>query len=85
MLARGANVNHVDHAGLSPVTSPARACRWGVVKVPAEHGGDSWGCDGHGKSGYDHLRRRRGERIRAEIEAVLGQRGPMPAADDQSG
>jgi len=85
MLARGANVNHVDHDGFSPVTSPARAGRWGGVKVLAEHGGDSRGCDGHGKSGYDYLRRRRGERIRAEIEAVLAQRSPMPAANNQSG
>jgi ankyrin repeat protein len=85
LLARGADVNHVDHDGFSPVTSAARAGRWGAVMVLAEHGGDFRGCDGHGKSGYDYLRRCRGERIRAEIEAVLARRSPMSAADDQSG
>jgi hypothetical protein len=57
----------------------------GGVKVLAEHDGGFRGCDGHGKSGYDHLRRRRGERIRAEIQAVLEQRSPMSAGDDHSG
>jgi ankyrin repeat protein len=81
LLGRGANVNHVDHDGLSPVTSAARAGKWSVVKVLAEHGGDFRTCDGHGKTGYDYLRRCRGKRNRAAIEAVLARRSPAPASD----
>jgi ankyrin repeat protein len=75
LLAAGANVNHVDNDGFSPVTSAARAGRWRVVKVLAEAGGDFRVYDGHGKTGYDYLRRCRGKRNRAEIEAVLARRG----------
>jgi ankyrin repeat protein len=82
LLGRGANVNHVDHDGLSPVTSAARAGKWSVVKVLAEHGGDFRTCDGNGKTGYDYLRRCRGKRNRAAIEAVLARRSPAPASDE---
>lgn len=74
LLAAGANVNHVDHDGFSPVTAAARAGKWLVVKVLAEHGADFENRDGHGKSGLDYLQRRRGKRNRAAIEAVLAQR-----------
>lgn len=79
LLERGANVNHFDHDDFSPVTSAARAGKWSVVKVLAEHGGDFRKRDGHGKSGYDYLRRCRGRRNRAAIEAVLAERGSMQA------
>lgn len=77
LLAAGANVNHVDHDDFTPVTSAARAGKWAVLKVLAEHGGDFHKCDGHGKSGYEYLKRCRGKRNREAIEAVLAQRaGP---------
>jgi hypothetical protein len=79
LLAAGANVNHVDHDGFSPVTSAARASKWLVVRLLAEHGGDFRNRDGHGKNGYDYLRRCRGRRNRAAIEAALQARGPAPA------
>jgi ankyrin repeat protein len=78
LLEAGANVNHFDHDGFSPVTSAARAGKWGVVKVLAEHGGDFRKRDGHGKHGYDYLRRRRGKRNREAIEDVLAKRGSPP-------
>jgi uncharacterized protein len=78
LLAAGANVNHFDHDDFSPVTSAARAGKWGVVKVLAEHGGDFRKRDGHGKHGYDYLRRCRGKRNREAIEAVLARRAPPP-------
>lgn len=77
LLERGANVNHFDHDDFSPVTSAARAGKWAVVKVLAEHGGNFGKRDGYGKSGYDYLRRCRGKRNRAAIEAVLAQRGAV--------
>jgi len=63
LLAAGANVNHYDHSDFSPVTSAARAGKWDVVQVLAEHGGVQKR-DGRGKSGYDYLRRCRGKRNR---------------------
>jgi ankyrin repeat protein len=78
LLARGANVNHSDHDDFSPVTSAARAGRWAVVKVLAEHGGDFHKRDGHGKSGHDYLRRCRGKRNRAAIAAALAGPGSAP-------
>jgi ankyrin repeat protein len=74
LLAAGANVNHVDHDSFTPVTSAARARKWLVVRLLAEHGGDFRKRDGHGKSGYDYLRRCRGKRNRAAIETVLTER-----------
>jgi hypothetical protein len=76
LLERGANVNHFDHDDFSPVNSAARAGRWAVVRLLAEHGADFHKRDGHGKSGYDYLRRCRGQRNRASIEAVLSSRKP---------
>jgi len=78
LLARGANVNHFDHDDFSPVTSAARAGKWKVVRLLAEHGGDFQKRDGHGKSGYDYLRRCRGKRNREAIEAALRSRGALP-------
>ncbi|WP_165250939.1 ankyrin repeat domain-containing protein [Paludisphaera soli] len=75
LLGRGADVNHVDHDGFSPVTSAARAGEWAVVAMLAEHGGDFRQPDGHGKSGSDYLRRCRGKRNRAAVEAALARRG----------
>ena len=75
LLERGANVNHFNYDDFSPVTSAARAGKWSVVRVLAEHGADFHKRDSHGKSGYDYLRRCRGKRNRAAIEAVLAQRG----------
>jgi len=75
LLERGANVNHFDHDDFSPVTSAARAGKWNVVRVLAEQGGDFRKRDGHGKSGYDYLRRCRGKRNRAAIEEALSRRG----------
>lgn len=74
LLERGANVNHLDH-DYSPVTSAARAGKWSVVGVLAEHGGDFRRYDSHGNSGYNHLRRCRGKRNRVAIEEVLARRG----------
>ena len=76
LLERGANVNHFDHDDFSPVTSAARAGKWAVVRLLAEHGADFHKWDGQGKSGYDYLRRCRGKRNRASIEAVLAKRKP---------
>ncbi|WP_435008429.1 ankyrin repeat domain-containing protein [Tundrisphaera lichenicola] len=86
LLERGANVNHFDHDDFSPVTSAARAGRWAVVKVLAEQGGDFRKRDGHGKSGHDYLRRCRGKRNRAAIEAVLDAREStgLDASDSQA-
>ncbi|WP_406694654.1 ankyrin repeat domain-containing protein [Singulisphaera sp. Ch08] len=74
LLAAGANVNHFDHDDFSPVTAAARAGKWSVVRVLAEHGGDFRKYDSHGKSGHDYLRRCRGKRNRAAIEAALEAR-----------
>ena len=82
LLAAGANVNHVDHDGFSPVNSAAGAGKWAVVTVLAEHGGDFQLYDATGRNGHDYLRRCRGKRIRAEIEAVLARRSPAPASDE---
>ena len=49
-----------------------------MVKVLAEHGGDFHKRDGHGKSGYDYLRRCRGKRNRAAIAAALAGPGSAP-------
>ena len=84
LLAAGANVNHVDHDGFSPVTSAAGAKKWSVVKILAEHGGDFRIYDATGRNGYDYLGRCRGKRIRADIEAVLDKRSPAPAPDEVS-
>jgi ankyrin repeat protein len=84
LLERGADVNHVDNDGFSPVTYAAEARKWAVVKVLAEHGGDFGVSDATGRNGFDYLRRCRGRRIRAEIEAVLAQRSPRPAPESGS-
>ena len=85
LLASGADVNHADHDDFSPVTSAARAGKWDVVRVLAEHGGDFQKPDGHGKSGYDYLRRCRGTRNREAIAAILRARGEDPTPSSRPG
>lgn len=83
LLAAGANVNHVDNDGFSPVTAAARAGKWAVVKILAEHGADFRVRDASGRNGHDYLQRRcRGKRLRAAIEAVLEQRSQAPATGE---
>lgn len=84
LLGRGADVNHVDNDGFSPVTYAAAARKWAVVKMLAEHGGDFGVSDATGRNGHDYLRRCRGKRIRAEIEAVLARRSSRPARESGS-
>lgn len=79
LLDAGANVNHVDLDGFSPVTDAARAGEWNVVKILAEHGGDFDHHDATGKNGRDYLRRCRGKRVRAEIETALARRDSTPS------
>ncbi|WP_165219682.1 ankyrin repeat domain-containing protein [Aquisphaera insulae] len=74
LLDAGADLNHVDIDGFSPVTSAARPRRWDVVKLLAERGGNFDEMDGYGKTGRDYLKRCRSPRIRAEIEAILAGR-----------
>ena len=45
-----------------------------MVKVLAEHGGDFNHYDATGKNGRDYLRRCRGKRIKAAIDAALARR-----------
>ncbi|MDG3007129.1 ankyrin repeat domain-containing protein [Paludisphaera mucosa] len=81
LLDRGANVNHVDNDGFSPVTTAARAGKWQVVKLLAAHGGDFRTPDATGRNGHDYVRRCRGARTRAAIQAALERRGVAPATD----
>ena len=74
LLAAGANVNHEDHDGFSPVTSAARPKQWAVVKKLIEHGADAHVKDGYGMSAADYLSRCRSQRVRGEIEEVLTRR-----------
>jgi ankyrin repeat protein len=79
LLDPRANVKLVDHVKFSPVTDAARAGKWIVVKVLAEHGGDFDHHDATGKNGRDYLQRCRGKRVRAEIEAALARRDSAPS------
>ncbi len=74
LLAAGADVNHKDHDGFSPVTSAARARNWAVVKRLAECGADFQVYDGYGQCGTDYLSRCRRQKMRQEIEDILAKR-----------
>lgn len=77
LLDAGANVNHVDNDGFSPVTAAGKAGRWPVVRLLAQHGGDFYQKDGHGNNGHFYLKRCRGKRTRAAIQAAFEGRGKL--------
>lgn len=80
LLEAGANVNHVDNDGFSPVTAAGRAGKWPVVRLLAQHGGDFFQKDGHGNNGHFYLKRCRGKRTRAAIQAAFESRGKLGRA-----
>jgi hypothetical protein len=88
LLEAGADVNHVDNDGFSPVTAAGRAGKWPVVRLLAQNGGDFHLKDGHGRNGHDYLKRCRGKRTRAAIQAAFEARGsrgrarPEPAPSE---
>lgn len=88
LLEAGADVNHVDNDGFTPVTAAGRAGKWPVVRLLAQNGSDFHIKDGHGKNGHDYLKRCRGKRTRAAIQAAFEARGsrrrtpPDPAAPE---
>jgi ankyrin repeat protein len=74
LLERGADVNHIDNDGFSPVTAAAAGPHWDVLKLLAESGGDFDHGDASGMSGRKALAGCRSRRRRQEIEAILATR-----------
>ena len=74
LLARGANVNHFDNDGFSPVTAATAARKWAVAECLAEHGGDFSRYDATGRCGLDYLKQCRSKARRAKIVAILAGR-----------
>lgn len=71
LLARGANVNHCDNDGFSPVSAATAARKWAVAECLAEHGGDFQHYDATGRCGLDYVKQCRSKARRAKIEAIL--------------
>ena len=75
LIAAGADVNRVGGDGATPVTVAGRAGKWPVMRLLAQNGGDFHIKDGDGKNGHFYLKRCRGKRTRAAIQAAFESRG----------